>query len=93
MRHVIYNFNDQVVEPFREIGDQEPRTTGNHGVSKRDEEGADQEAALERALSAARARPGRRRSSTALSRGRLPTRCRGRCAVAAEEELVSGVTP
>jgi glyoxylase-like metal-dependent hydrolase (beta-lactamase superfamily II) len=34
---VIYDFNDQVVEPFHEIGDQEPRTTGNHGVSKRDE--------------------------------------------------------
>ena len=34
---VIYDFNDQIVEPFREIGDMEPRVTGNHGVSKRDE--------------------------------------------------------
>src|SRR4030095_6626584 len=34
---VIYDFNDQIVEPFREISDMEPRVTGNHGVSKRDE--------------------------------------------------------
>jgi len=34
---VIYDFNDQIVTPFHEISDQEPRTTGNHGVSKRDE--------------------------------------------------------
>jgi glyoxylase-like metal-dependent hydrolase (beta-lactamase superfamily II) len=34
---VIYDFNDQIVEPFREIGDMEPRVTGNHGVTKRDE--------------------------------------------------------
>ena len=34
---VIYDFNDQIVTPFHEIGDMEPRTTGNHGVSKRDE--------------------------------------------------------
>ena len=34
---VIYDFNDQIVEPFHEISDMEPRITGNHGVSKRDE--------------------------------------------------------
>ena len=34
---VIYDFNDQIVTPFHEISDMEPRTTGNHGVSKRDE--------------------------------------------------------
>jgi glyoxylase-like metal-dependent hydrolase (beta-lactamase superfamily II) len=34
---VIYDFNDQIIQPFHEISDQEPRTTGNHGVSKRDE--------------------------------------------------------
>jgi len=34
---VIYDFNDQIVEPFREISDMEPRVTGNHGVSKRAE--------------------------------------------------------
>jgi len=37
---VIYDINDQIVEPFREIHDSEPRTTGNHGVSKRAEKGS-----------------------------------------------------
>lgn len=34
---VIYDFHDQVIEPFHEVSDMEPRTTGNHGVSKRQE--------------------------------------------------------
>ena len=34
---VIYDFNDQIVTPFNEIQDAEPRTTGNHGTSKRAE--------------------------------------------------------
>ena len=29
---VIYDFNDQIVTPFNEIHDAEPRTTGNHGT-------------------------------------------------------------
>jgi glyoxylase-like metal-dependent hydrolase (beta-lactamase superfamily II) len=37
---VIYDFNDQIVEPFGEISDQEPRTTGNHGTTKRQEKAA-----------------------------------------------------
>lgn len=37
---VIYDFNDQVVEPFHEIHFQEPRVTGNHSVSKREEKAA-----------------------------------------------------
>jgi glyoxylase-like metal-dependent hydrolase (beta-lactamase superfamily II) len=37
---VLYDINDQLVEPFREISDMEPRVTGNHGVSKRDEKAA-----------------------------------------------------
>jgi glyoxylase-like metal-dependent hydrolase (beta-lactamase superfamily II) len=37
---VIYDFNDQLVEPFREIGDMEPRVTGNHGTTKRQEKAA-----------------------------------------------------
>lgn len=37
---VIYDFNDQIVEPFREIGDMEPRVTGNHGTTKRQEKAA-----------------------------------------------------
>src|SRR6185437_12235776 len=37
---VIYDFNDQIVTPFNEIHDWEPRTTGNHGTSKRAEKAA-----------------------------------------------------
>ena len=37
---VIYDFNDQIVTPFNEIHDAEPRTTGNHGTSKRAEKAA-----------------------------------------------------
>jgi hypothetical protein len=37
---VIYDINDQIVEPFRQIHDAEPQTTGNHGMSKRAEKGA-----------------------------------------------------
>jgi hypothetical protein len=37
---VIYDINDQVVEPCHEIGDMEPRVTGNHGTTKRQEKAA-----------------------------------------------------
>jgi len=37
---VIYDFNGQIVEPFHEIGDMEPRVTGNHGTTKRQEKAA-----------------------------------------------------
>ncbi len=37
---VLYDINDQLVDPFREIHDAEPRTTGNHGTSKRAEKAA-----------------------------------------------------
>ena len=37
---VIYDFNDQIVEPFHGIGDMEPRVTGNHGTTKRQEKAA-----------------------------------------------------
>jgi glyoxylase-like metal-dependent hydrolase (beta-lactamase superfamily II) len=37
---VIYDFNDQIVEPFREISDMEPRVTGNHSTTKRQEKAA-----------------------------------------------------
>ena len=37
---VIYDINDQIVTPFNEIQDSEPRTTGNHGTSKRAERAA-----------------------------------------------------
>ncbi len=37
---MIYDFNDQVVNPFHEINDHEPRVTGNHSVSKREEKAA-----------------------------------------------------
>jgi glyoxylase-like metal-dependent hydrolase (beta-lactamase superfamily II) len=37
---VLYDINDQLVEPFRQTQDAEPQTTGNHGLSKRAERGA-----------------------------------------------------
>ena len=37
---VIYDFNDQVVDPFHEVNDAEPRITGNHSNSHRQEKGA-----------------------------------------------------
>jgi glyoxylase-like metal-dependent hydrolase (beta-lactamase superfamily II) len=37
---VIYDFNDQIVTPLHEIHDHEPRVTGNHGTSKRQEKAA-----------------------------------------------------
>jgi glyoxylase-like metal-dependent hydrolase (beta-lactamase superfamily II) len=37
---VIYDFNDQIVDPFHEIHADEPRVTGNHGTTKRQEKAA-----------------------------------------------------
>jgi glyoxylase-like metal-dependent hydrolase (beta-lactamase superfamily II) len=37
---VIYDFNDQIVNPLHEIHDHEPRVTGNHGTTKRQEKAA-----------------------------------------------------
>jgi len=37
---VLYDINDQLVEPFRQTQDAEPQTTANHGLSKRAEKGA-----------------------------------------------------
>ena len=37
---VIYDINDQIVEPFRQTQDAELQTTGNHGTTKRAEKGA-----------------------------------------------------
>ena len=54
---VIYDFNDQIVEPFNEIHDGEPRTTGNHGTTKRAEKAAIKKLLQLVALSAAGARP------------------------------------
>jgi glyoxylase-like metal-dependent hydrolase (beta-lactamase superfamily II) len=34
---VIYDFNDQIIEPLYQIGSHEPQVTGNHGGSKRNE--------------------------------------------------------
>ena len=45
---VIYDINDQIVEPFRQNNDGEPQTTGNHGTTKRAEKARDQEGARHR---------------------------------------------
>jgi glyoxylase-like metal-dependent hydrolase (beta-lactamase superfamily II) len=37
---VIYDFQDQIIEPYHRIMDWEPQVTGNHGMSKRQEIGA-----------------------------------------------------
>jgi glyoxylase-like metal-dependent hydrolase (beta-lactamase superfamily II) len=37
---VIYDFNDQIIEPFHSFGPEEYQVTGNHGGSKRAEKGA-----------------------------------------------------
>lgn len=37
---VIYDFNDQIVNQVYTVGDMEPRVTGNHAMSKREEKGA-----------------------------------------------------
>jgi glyoxylase-like metal-dependent hydrolase (beta-lactamase superfamily II) len=37
---VLYDINDQIVDPFHEINANEPRTTGNHGTTKRAEKAA-----------------------------------------------------
>ena len=37
---VLYDINDQLVEPFRQTQDAEPQMRGNHGLSKRAEKGA-----------------------------------------------------
>jgi glyoxylase-like metal-dependent hydrolase (beta-lactamase superfamily II) len=37
---VLYHIQDQLVEPFHEVLDAEPRTTGNHSMTKRQEKAA-----------------------------------------------------
>ena len=37
---VLYDVNDQLVDPFHEISDMEPRVSGNHGTTKRQEKAA-----------------------------------------------------
>jgi glyoxylase-like metal-dependent hydrolase (beta-lactamase superfamily II) len=37
---VIYDFNDQIIQPQRSFGPEEYQVTGNHGGSKRGEKGA-----------------------------------------------------
>jgi hypothetical protein len=37
---VIYDFNDQIINPIRTFGPEEYQVTGNHGGSKRGEKGA-----------------------------------------------------
>ena len=89
---VIYDFNDQIVNPFHELHHNEPRTTGNHGITKREEK-----AAIKRLLSGSRfllpmhdkpaqdrARPGGRATRHG---GAGPGR-----AIAAVAQLVPGVS-
>ena len=81
---VIYDINDQIVEPFREISDMEPRVTGNHGTTKRQEKAAIKKVRRPLALRAADPRPagddrgraGRRPPAGFGARARSCSRCR-----------------
>ena len=79
---VIYDFHDQIIEPFHEIGWMEPRVTGNHGGSKREEKAAIKKLLSYVEVPAARARPprqGRRRPDRRPPAGRrCPARSRSR---------------
>jgi hypothetical protein len=89
---VLYDINDQLVEPLREISDMEPRVTGNHGTTKTSGEGCDQEsrrlvafrAAGPRSAGANRGRAGGRPPA---GRGARPHR-----PILAAAQLVPGVT-
>lgn len=37
---MIYDLNDQIIEPFHELNEMEPRVTGNHAMTKRQEKAA-----------------------------------------------------
>ena len=89
---VLYDINDQVVEPFRENNDGEPRTTGNHGTTKRAEK-----AAIKKVLANARLRfAGARSPSQDRARdcGRRGCRIGARSdrPDAAEAQLVPGLS-
>ena len=88
---VIYDFHDQIIEPFHEIGWMEPRVTGNHGATKRQEKAADQEAAEQRQVPAARARPPRQGGGQPDRRPPAGRRAGAADAVARAAQLVPGV--
>ncbi len=74
---VIYDIQNQIVDPFHQVLDYEPQSTGNHGTSKRQER-----AAIKRALNSGTfvlpSTTTRRGSSTAeSSRASSVTPCRG----------------
>ncbi len=90
---VIYDFNDQIVTPFNEIHDVEPRTTGNHGTSKRAEKAAIKKLLSQLALSAAGARPAGEDRRRRWWSGGCTTRCPGPIAqIAAAAQLVPGLS-
>ena len=66
---VIYDINDQIVEPFHQIHDAEPQTTGNHGMSKRAKRGRSRSCSAVRAFSC--------RCTTAPPRSRAAPSWRG----------------
>ena len=74
---VLYDINDQLVDPFREIHDAEPRTTGNHGTSKRAEKAAIISSSTARAF-CCRCTTGPARSKAEMLSGGCRIRCRAR---------------
>ena len=83
---VIYDFQDQIIEPYHVIYSHEVQVTGNHAGSKRSEKAADQEAAQLVQVSAAgarqagegRARSGRRAARHGGARPDQPDRASAR---------------
>jgi hypothetical protein len=75
---VIYDFNDQIVTPFHEISSNEPRTTGNHGVSKREEKAAIKKLPVETPASCCPSTTSRPGSPMARSSAAWTCRCRAR---------------
>ena len=89
---VIYDINDQIVEPLRQNNDGEPQTTGNHGTTKRAEK-----AAIKKVLANARFilpvhdRPARVEGGTVVARMQ-DFRARPDRPDAAQAQLVPGLS-
>ena len=89
---VIYDFHDQIIEPYHEIGWMEPRVTGNHGTTKRQEKAAIKKLLSSGEVPAARARPPRQGGGQPDRRPPAGPGARAAHAVAGAAQLVPGVS-
>ena len=66
---VVYDIQNQIIDPIYQVLDYEPQSTGNQGTSKRQERGGDQASAQQRHLPAPDPRlPGPHRARRVVSR-------------------------